>query len=124
MKEESEGSTESITKKRLREKITSLPRSRLPPATDVLTMIWNGVKGPLESFPAGTTQTFPVTPTHFPNWDRVKLALLRSIRTGTFTDVQFYAYSSIGNNLPLNPRPFFTSSIVIEEWGAAITTRK
>lgn len=124
MKEESKGGIESATRKRLREKIAALPQPRLARAMDALAAIWSGMKGPLE-LPAGKPGfTFSVTPTLFPNWHRVKLALLKSIPTGTFIDVQFYAYSAICNDLPLYPKPFFTSSIVIEGWGAAIATRK
>ena len=54
----------------------------------------------------------------------MKLALLKSIPTGTFIDVQFYAYNAISGDLPLDLKPVFTSSIVIEEWAAAITTRE
>ena len=173
LKEESDWITESITRKRLREKITALPQLRLVRATDALAMILDGVKGSLEppateskftfsmtlnktssiarSYEdlrvnsgdnlhlgrrggdtassrllrvAGPGFVFSATPPVLPNLPRVKLALLKSILTGTFIDVQFYAYNAIGNNMPLNPRPLFTSSIVIEEWGPAITTRK
>ena len=121
MKEESK---ESITRKRLREKIAALSQPRLARATDVLTMILDGMKGPLEPPPTEPEFTFPTTSPISPNWHRVKLALLKSIPTGTFIDVQFYAYNAISNDLPLDPRPLFTSSIMIEEWGPAITTRK
>lgn len=123
MKEESKGNTESITRKQLREKIAALPQSRLARAMDALNMIWNGVKGPLEPAKVDPKPTFPVTPSLFPNWRRVKLALLKSISTGIFIDVQFYAYNAIGD-LPLDLKPLFTSSIVVEEWGATIATRE
>lgn len=56
--------------------------------------------------------------------DRLELALLKSISSGAFIDVQLYAYNAIGDDLPLDAKPLFTSSIVIEEWGPAIATRK
>jgi len=124
MKEESKGIHESITRKQLREKIAGLPQSRLARVTDVLAMIFLGVKGSLVPPPTVPKLTLSATHPIFPNWHTVKLALLKSILTGNFIDVQFYAYNAIGNGLPLNPRPLFTSSIVIEEWGPAITTRK
>lgn len=55
---------------------------------------------------------------------RVELALLKSISTGIFIDLQFYAYNAISNDRPLDPKPLFTSSTVIEEWGSAIVTRE
>jgi hypothetical protein len=124
LNEESKGNTESVTRKTLRDKIAALPQSQLERAKDVLVMIWNGVNGPLESPTTEPKLSFTVTSTLFPNWHRVKLALLKSIRTGTFIDVQFYAFNKIRDDLPLDPRPLFTSSIVIEEWGPAITTRE
>jgi len=124
MEEESKGIAESITRKQLREKLAALPRPRLARATDALAMIFDGVKGSLVASPTEPKLTFSVTPPIFPNWRRVKLALLKSIPTGTFIDVQFYAYNAIAGDLPLDPRPLFTSSIMIEEWGPAITTRK
>ena len=124
MKDESKGVTEGVTRKRLREKIATLPQPRLASAMDALLMIWNEVKEPSELPTAQLGFTSPATPTLFPNEHRVKLALLKSISTGTFIDVQFYAYNAIGNGLPLHPRPLFTSSIAIEEWGAEIATRE
>jgi hypothetical protein len=124
MKEESKGDIESPTRKRLREKIAALPQSQLSRATDVLAMIWNGVTGMLGPPTPEPELPFVAIPTLFLNWNRVKLALLKSIPTGTFIDVQFFAYNAIGNDLPVDPRPLYTSSIVIERWGAAITTRK
>ena len=123
MKEESEGDSESPTRKQLREKIATLSQSQLPRATDALAMIWNGVKGPLDLPTPEPKPPFFVKPLYL-NWHRVKLALLKSILTGTFIDVQFFAYNTIDDNLPVDPRPLYTSSIVIERWGAAITTRK
>jgi hypothetical protein len=124
MKEESMGDVESITGKQLQEKIAALPQSRLARAVDVLAMIWNGVKGSLEPPTIEPKIAFSVAPILLPNWHRVKLALLKSIPTGTFIDVQFYACSAISNNLPLILRPLFTSSVVVEEWGPAITMRE
>jgi len=127
MKEESKGITESTTRKQLREKIAALPQPQLARAKDALVMILGGVERPLESprtKPKFTLSVFSGTPPVFPNRNRVKLALLKSISTGTFIDTQFYAYNAIGNGLPLDPRPLFTSSIVVREWGPAITTRK
>ena len=125
IKEESEGDTESPTRRQLREKIATLSQSRLPCATDALAMIWNGVMGLLEEPKISLSiEVFVVNSTGFLNWHRVKLALFKSIITGTFIDVQFFAYNTISNDLPVDPRPLYTSSIVIEIWGAAITTRK
>ena len=87
-------------------------------------MIWNGVVGPSDLLAPEPKPTFSTKLTLFSNWHRVKLALLKSISTGTFIDVQFYAYNAIDSNLPVDPKPLFTSSIVIEKWGAAITTRE
>ena len=114
---------ESVTKKQLREKIAALPQPGLARAMDALTLIWNGVKEPLEPPTKGPKFTFPAAPTIFPNWHRVKLALLKSIYTGAFIDVQFCAYNAISSDLPSDPRPLFASSIVIEEWSPAITMR-
>jgi hypothetical protein len=125
MKDESEGGSESPTRQQLREKIAALPQSQLSRANDVLAMIWNGVAGlPGLPTPEPKLPSFVGPSILFPNWHRVKLALLKSIPTGTFIDVQFFAYNKIGNDLPVDPRPLYTSSIVIERWGAAITTRK
>jgi len=126
VKEESKvpWATESVTKKRLLEKIATLPQSELAFTMDTLTLIWNGMKGvpePPKKEPKKKKIPFSATRTKFPNWHRVKLALLKSIPTGCFIDVQFYACNAFGGDLPLNPRPLFTSSIVIEEWGPAIT---
>ena len=123
MKDESKEGTEGATRKRLREKIAALPQSQLTRAIDTLAMIWNGATGLLET-PAVPKLTPDAILAPRRSSHRVKLALLKSIPTGTFIDVQFYAYNAISNDLPLDPRPLFTSSIVIEEWGAAIATRK
>jgi hypothetical protein len=124
LNEESKGNTESATRKALRDKIAALPQPQLARAKDVLVMIWNGVKGSLERSTTEPKLSFTAISTLFPNWHRVKLALLKSILTGTFIDIQFYAFNRIGDDSPLDPRPLFTSSIVIEEWGPAIATRK
>jgi len=128
MREESAGDTEGITRKQLQDKLATLSQSQLMRAMDALAMIWSGVTGPLDHFapePKFTSPAAPILlPSLLPNWHRVRLALLKSISTGAFIDVQFYAYNAIGNNVPLDPRPLFTSSIVIEEWAPAIATRK
>ena len=124
LREESKGTSESITRKQLRETIAALSQSQMVHAADALDMIWNGVKWPLELPVAAPSITFPVTPSIFPYWHRVKIALLKSIPTGAFIDVQFYAYNAISKDLASDPRPLFTSSVVIEEWAPAITTRK
>ena len=87
-------------------------------------MIWNGVMGPLDLPTPEPKLVFSTKPTGYLNWHRVRLALLKSIPTGIFIDVQFFSYNAISNNQPVDPRPLYTSSIVIEKWGAAITTRK
>ena len=124
LNEESKGNTKSVTRKALRDKIAALPQSQLARSKDVLAMIWDGIKGSLERSIKEPKLSFTVTSTLFPNWHRVKLALLKSILTGTFIDIQFYAFNGIRNDSPMDPRPLFTSSIVIEEWGPAIATRK
>lgn len=113
-----------ITRKQLWERIAALPQPHLKCAIDALTMIWNSVKWPLELPKTDPKFTFSMTPTFFRNWHQVKLALLKSISTGTFIDTQFYAFNAIDNDLLLDLRPLFTSSIVIEEWGAAIVMRE
>ena len=125
IKEESRGDGESLTRKCLRDKIAALSQLQLSRAADILAMIWNGVMGSLDPPMQESKLAFFVEPALFnPNWHRVTLALLKSISTGTFIDVQFFAYNAIDNNLPVDPRPLYTSSIAIERWGAAITTRK
>jgi len=123
MEKESKGISESITRKQLREKIAALPQPRMARAADALTMILDGVRGSREPPPTEPKFTLSVTPPILPNWQRMKLALLKSIPTGCFIDVQLYAYNAIANGLPLDPKPLFTSSIMIEEWGPALTTR-
>ena len=123
MKDESTRGAESVTRRQLRDKIASLSQSELGHAADALVMIWDGVVGPLDP-PQELKYTLSPKFTPSPNWHRVQLALLKSISTGTFVDIQFYAYNAIHNDLPRDLRPLFTSSIVIEEWAAAITTRE
>ena len=124
MKEESSGNSESDTMKQLQDKIASLSQSEFARSKDVLAMIWSGVMGPLDSPAPKPVSTFPTNIPVLPNWHRIELALLKSIHTGIFIDVQFYAYNGIDHDMPLDPKPLFTSSIVIEEWGSAIATRK
>ena len=124
MKEESKGDTESVVKKRLLEKVAALTQSRLPRVADVLAMIWNGVVEPPD-LPTPEPKSTPFTKTTlFSNWHRVRLALLKSIPTGTFIDVQLFAYNALSHDLPVDLRPLYISSIVIERWGTAITTGK
>ena len=110
--------------KRLLDKITTLPQSQLGRVADALGMIWKGMAVKLDLPAQESTPTLPVDLPQFPNWHRVKLAILKSISTGTFVDGQFYAYNAVGGDLPLDPKPLFTSSIVIEEWRPAISTRE
>ena len=135
VKEESKEGAESVTRRQLREKIASLSQPQLAHATDALTMIWNGMIGPLHLPATEHKSASPPEPTQFwtwqrsilplsSNWQRVKLALLKSISTGTFIDVQFYAYNAISDDVPADPKRLFTSSIVIEEWIPAIKTRE
>ena len=135
MKEESTGGAESITRRQLREKIASLSQSQLARASDTLAMIWDSVIGLADGSATGPKPPSSAKPTFFRKWhrviipqsskgERVKLALLKSIATGTFIDVQFYAYNAICNDLPTDLKPLFTSSIVIESWAPAITTRE
>lgn len=124
MKEESEGDTGGDTTKRLLDKITTLSQSQLGRVAGTLSMIWKGMAAELDLPVQESTPALPVDLFHLPNWHRVKLAILKSISTGTFIDVRFNAYNAIGGDLPLDPKPLFTSSIVIEEWGPAISTRE
>ena len=124
VKEEPTGNTENATRKQFREKIATLSQSQLLRAADTLATIWDGIVGPLcpptlEPRKSPFPKPFP-----FRNLDGVKLALLKSISTGTFIDVQFFAYNAISDGLPVDPRPLYTSSIVMKRWGAAITTCK
>ena len=124
IKEESKSRTGSETKKQLMDKIASLSQSELARAKEALAMIWKGLAGRLDPPASKPVSDLPANFALFSNWHRVKLAIFKSISTGTFIDVQFYAYNAVCNNLPRDPKPLFTSSIVIEEWGSAISTRK
>ena len=124
IKEESKEGTEGVTRKRLQSKIASLAQHQVRRVTDALVMIWNCAGGSLEPITTQSKATFSAAPPLFPNWHHVKVALLKSITTGVFIDAQFYAYNKILDGIPLDPRPLFTSSIVIEEWGPSIATRK
>ena len=124
MKEESGEDGETPIRERFLEKIAALSQSQLPRLTDALAMIWNGVMEPLDLPTPKPNLSFVVESTIFLNWDLVKLALLKSIPTGTFIDIQLFAYNAIDSNLPVVPKPLYTSSIAIERWGVAITTRK
>jgi hypothetical protein len=92
-------------------------------AADVLAMIWNCVKEPPESPKVQLNTHFSVLPTSIllPNWHRVKLAILKSITTGAFIDVQFYAFNKVDDDLPRDPKPLYTSAIAIEGWAPMIT---
>ena len=135
IKAESAGGSESGTRRQLRNKITALSQSQLARATDALAMIWGGVTGLLDlSMPepestscARSTQLSKRQGVAFPlpsNWQSMKIALLKSIPTGTFVDTQFYAYNAIGDSLPFDLKPLFISSMVIEEWAHAIKSCK
>ena len=115
---------ESDTMKQLLDKIASLTESQLARSSDVLSMIWSGTTGPLDLPTQEPEAALSANSAQVANLHRVELALLKSISTGAFIDVQFYAYNAISDDLPLDPKPLFTSSIVIEEWGSAIATRK
>lgn len=130
VKDESTEDAESDTRRLLREKIAALSQPQLARATDVLAMIWDFVVAPPEPSKPVSTKLTPPLIWHWviyplsSNWNRVKLALLKSIPTGTFIDVRFYAYDVIRDNLPVDPKPLFTSSIVISEWESAIMKRE
>jgi len=124
IKEEAGGDSESAIRKQLREKIAALTQSRYPQVMGVLVMIWNGVLGPLDLPAVEPKSISPIKATLFSIWHRLKLALLKSIPTGTFIDVQFFAYKTLSNGLPVDPRPLYTSSMVAERWETAIATRE
>jgi hypothetical protein len=124
IKEESERPTGGPTRKLLRERIASLSQPEVTRATDALKMIWSYANGSLKPLAAEIKPNPPVVLNFPPNWHRVKLAFLKSITTGVFLDAQFYAFNKIYNNTPFDPKPLFISSIVIEEWAPAITTRE
>ena len=122
MKEESAEGNESDTRKQLREKVTSLSQPQLERARGALSMIWNGVIGPLDP-PVPQLEPGPYKKCTLSH--RVQFALLRSISTGIFIDAQFYAYNAVHNDLPVDLKPLFASSIaIVEEWAAAIATRE
>ncbi|KAF9779859.1 hypothetical protein BJ322DRAFT_1113175 [Thelephora terrestris] len=123
MNEESKGGAEGPTRTRLRTQIASLSRSEMRRATDALVMIWNCIKEPLKPPTTQPKADVSVASANLPNWQRVQLALLKSITTGIFIDVQFYACNKVFDDLPVDPKPLFISSIVIEQWGPAITTQ-
>ena len=124
IRQESRGNDEGKTTKQLLDKIASLSQPQLARATDALSMIWNGTTGSLDLHAPGPNFKHLVEPTLPMKSRRVELALLKSISTGAFIDVQFHAYNGINNDSPFDLKPLFTSSIVIEEWGSAIATRK
>ena len=124
MDKESNG-REETTRKQLRRKIASLSQPQVKRAADTLAMIWNSTKGPLPPLAIPTAQsasTFSTTAARFPNWRNTKLAFLKAITTGVFIDVQFYAYNKTCDNSPVDPKPLYASSIVIEGWAPAIVT--
>ena len=121
MKEESTEGDNGDTRRQLREKLASLSQPQLERARGALSMIWNGVTGPLD---LPVPQLEPRSYEKCTLSHRVQLALLRSISTGFFVDVQFYAYNAVYDNLPVDLKPLFTSSIVIEEQAAAIAMRE
>ena len=115
MKQESTGGDESKTMKQLLDKIASLSQPQLARAADA--MIWNGTTGPLNPLGPKPKPRLLARPTLSAKLRRVELAPLKSISTGTFIDVQFHAYNAISNDSPVDPKPLYTSSIVIEERG-------
>ena len=124
MSEESKGRKEGDIRKRLCDKIASLSQPQMKRGADVLAMIWNCVKEPPDSptVQPKATSLFSTTPILFPNWHRLKLAFLKSITAGAFIDVQFYAFNKVNDGSPQDPKPLYTSSIVIEGWASDITT--
>lgn len=123
MNEESKTPVRGGTREQLREKIASLSQLQVKRAADALSMILSYSNSPLKP-PAAQPELASLAHTHFLNWPRVKIAFLKSIATGIFIDSQIYAFNKAGNNLPCDPKPLFISSIMIEQWGPAITTRK
>lgn len=115
---------ESSTMRRLLDKVASLSQPQLVRATDALSMIWSGAAMPLHSPAQESNSNLATNSAQVANLHRAEFALLKSISTGTFIDVQLYAYNAISDDLPLDPKPLFTSSIVIGELGSAIATRK
>jgi hypothetical protein len=124
IKEESTDDTESETKHQLLDKIASLSNTQLARAKDALTMIWNGTMGPSHSTVPKPEPELPAPPAMPAKFPALGLALLKSISTGTFIDVRFCAYNAIRNDLQLDPKPLFTSSIVIKGFSPAIEKRE
>ena len=124
MKKESKGNANYTTRRQLLDKIASLSQPQLEGAADALAMIWSGPTEPLNSRPQKFKSNFSANLVQVANLPRVELALLKSISTGTFIDLQFHAYSAVINDLPLDPKPLFASSIVIEEWRPSIEKGK
>ena len=111
VKEESKEGAESVTRRQLREKIASLSQPQLEHAADALTMIWNGMIGPLDLLATEHKSASPAEPTQFWTWQRSIIP-------------PSYAYNAICDDVPADPKRLFTSSIVIEEWIPAIKTRE
>ena len=124
MKKESKGNANYKTRRQLLDKIASLSQPQLERAADALAMIWSGATEPLNLCPPKFKSNFSANLVQVANLPRVELALLKSISTGTFIDLQFHAYSAVINDLPLDPKPLFASSIVIEEWRPSIEKGK
>jgi hypothetical protein len=124
VREESAINIQGDTTRQLQHKIASLSQSELAQYKDTLVLIWTCAAGPLDLPAWKPTTKLSTNLAALPNWLRVELALLKSIYTGIFIDIQFYAYNVVHRNFPLDPKPLFTSSIVIEEWGHVIITRK
>ena len=123
MNGESKNRAEGVTRQQLRDKIASLSQTQVRRAADALSTIWSRMDEPLGPLAAPSKSIPSVLSAPLPNWHRVKIALLKSITTGVFIDAQFYAFNKTANDLPYDPKPLFVSSIVIEEWRPAITTR-
>jgi hypothetical protein len=124
LKEESKEGAEGATRKRLRNKIASLSQQRAKYVMEALGMIWDSMKGPLRSSLPHSRFRPSATLAPFPKFHRVQLALLKAITTGVFIDVQLYAYNKTSDCLPLDPKPLFASSVVIEGWMPAIATMR
>ena len=80
--------------------------------------------GPPESPTVQPKIAFSTATIRFPNWHRVKLGFLKSVSTGVFIDVKLYAFNKIDDGSPQDPKPLYTSSIVIEERGPAVARCK
>lgn len=124
MNKETKKGVESATRKRFRNKVTSLAQPQLGGATDTLAMILNCMGGPLESAGAPSGFTSSALPAVLPNWHRLKFAFLKSITTGVFIDIQLHAYNEVSNSLLSDLKPLFSSSIVIKGWGPIIAARR